>query len=69
MNLPIPEIFAARNKQLLWGQLEEGRADYRAAVSGRGAADDCVQCGQCESACPQRIDVMTRLRDCAAALA
>ena len=69
MNIPIPEIFAARNKQLLWGQLEEGRTDYRAAVSGRGAADDCVQCGQCESACPQRIEVITRLQECAAALA
>ena len=22
--IPIPEIFAARNKQLIWGQLEEG---------------------------------------------
>ena len=23
--IPIPEIFAARNKQLVWGQLEEGK--------------------------------------------
>lgn len=66
MNIPIPEIFAARNKQILWGQLEEGRADYAAAVSGAGAADACVQCGQCENACPQQIDVITRLKECAA---
>ena len=26
MNIPIPEIFAARNRQLVWGQLDQGAA-------------------------------------------
>ena len=64
--IPIPEIFAARNKQLVWGQLQEGAADYAKAVSGAGAASDCVACGQCERACPQQLKVITHLRDCAA---
>ena len=65
MNIPIPEIFAARNKQLIWGQLREGAADYAACTAGGGKASDCIACGQCESACPQQIDVIERLKSCA----
>lgn len=67
MQIAIPDIFTARNKQLLWGQLEEGKKAYEAAVSkdGAGAASDCVSCGQCEAACPQHINIIERLADCA----
>lgn len=63
--IPIPEIFAARNQQLVWGQLEEGKRQYAEAVQEKGCASDCIACGQCERACPQQIDVISRLRDCA----
>lgn len=65
--IPIPEIFAARNRQLVLGQLEEGKAAYKNAVTGVGSAADCIECGQCEGACPQQIKVIERLKDCAAA--
>lgn len=65
--IPIPEIFAARNRQLVLGQLEEGKAAYKNAVTGVGSAADCIECGQCESACPQQIKVIERLKDCGAA--
>ena len=64
--IAIPEIFAARNQQLVWGQLEEGGRQYAKAVENAGKAGDCISCGQCERACPQQIDVITRLKDCAA---
>ena len=64
--IPIPEIFAARNQQLVWGQLEEGGRQYSKAVENVGRACDCISCGQCERACPQQIDVIARLKDCAA---
>ena len=64
--IPIPEIFAARNKQLVWGQLEEGISDYNSAVDGTGAASDCIACGQCEGACPQQLNVIERLKESAA---
>ena len=63
--IPIPEIFAARNQQLVWGQLEEGRRAYAQAAADAGKASDCIACGQCERACPQQINVITRLKECA----
>ena len=65
--IPIPEIFAARNKQLVWGQLEQGKAEYARAIADVGTASDCIACGQCERACPQQIPVIDKLKDCAAA--
>ncbi|MBD5448825.1 MAG: 4Fe-4S dicluster domain-containing protein [Lachnospiraceae bacterium] len=65
--IPIPEIFEARNKQLVWGQLEEGKAEYTDAIADGGAASDCIACGQCERACPQQIPVIDRLKECATA--
>ena len=65
MNIPIPEIFAARNRQLVWGQLQAGAADYAEATAKGGKASDCIACGQCEGACPQQIDVIERLKACA----
>lgn len=65
MQIPIPEIFAARNKQLVWGQLEAGKAAYADAVENAGKASGCVECGQCESACPQQIKVIEKLKECA----
>ena len=65
MNIPIPAIFSARNRQLVGGQLLRGKADYDAATAERGKAKDCIGCGQCESACPQQLSVMTLLKECA----
>ncbi len=68
MNIPIPDIFSAMNMRLLWGQLENGKHMYDEAVSSEGAgkASDCISCGQCEAACPQHINVIQRLAECAA---
>lgn len=68
-SIPIPEIFAARNRQLVWNQIERGKQDYEKAVcaEGAGRADACIECGQCVSACPQQIPVIDWLKDCAAA--
>ncbi len=63
--IPIPDIFAAMNKRLGAGQLDEAAADYRAAVSEGHRASDCVGCGQCEDACPQHLPIRDHLKTCA----
>ena len=65
--IPIPEIFSARNKQLIWGLTEKGKKEYERVTAAKGSAADCIECGQCEEACPQQIRVTERLKDCAAA--
>ena len=65
--IPIPEIFAARNKQLIWGQLEEGKLAYEQATANAGGTPDCIACGQCERACPQQIKVIEKLKECQSA--
>lgn len=64
MQIPIPEIFGARNRQLVWGQLDEGISEYAKATEEAGTAASCIECGQCESTCPQQISVIERLKEC-----
>ncbi len=63
--IPIPEIFAARNKQLGYGQIEAGKELYKEVTTDSGKASDCVRCGQCEKACPQHIEIINKLVECA----
>ena len=68
MQIPIPDIFAAMNKQLIFGRLDEARQSYAHETRDGGKASDCVQCGQCEAACPQQLGIIEDLRRCAAEL-
>ncbi len=70
MQIPIPDIFSARNRQLIWEQDERAHKMYERAVGkeGAGKASDCIACGQCEGACPQQIPIIEWLKDCAEAL-
>ncbi|MCR4903870.1 MAG: aldo/keto reductase [Butyrivibrio sp.] len=65
MQINIPAIFAARNKQLIWNQTQQGQNEYNRAIEGRGKASECIGCGQCEAACPQHINIIERLKECA----
>lgn len=61
----IPGIFAAMNKQLGNGQMEEAKSDYAAITSDSGAAIDCIGCKQCERACPQQLTIVEYLKQAA----
>lgn len=64
-NIPIPEIFAAANKQLANGQMTAAKEAYEAAVSGKGKASDCIECRQCERVCPQHLKITEYLKQSA----
>lgn len=66
--IPIPNVFSAMNLRLGDGQLEQAAQAYADAVQAGGRASDCIACGQCESACPQHIRIIDRLKECAEAL-
>ena len=67
-HIPIPEIFAARNLLYIYGSRERAQQNYDFVTAAGAKASDCVACGQCERACPQQLDVITRLRECAKTL-
>ena len=67
-NIPIPEIFAAANQQLVSGQQAEAEAAYAQATAAGSRASDCIGCKQCEEACPQHLPVTRLLDQCAGML-
>ena len=63
MQIPIPEIFAVANHGR-GSQPSAFREEYNAATMGKGRASDCVECGQCENACPQHLPIISLLKGC-----
>ncbi|MBE6121410.1 MAG: 4Fe-4S dicluster domain-containing protein [Erysipelotrichaceae bacterium] len=63
MNIPIPEIFTVQNRKK--GSPEfRTRREYTIVTEGKGKASDCIQCGQCENACPQHLPIISLLEEC-----
>ncbi len=63
----IPRAFDAMNHRRVWGLEEAATNMYReigtnAWVKGKGA-DACVECGECESKCPQKIAIVEQLKE------
>ncbi len=63
-SIPIPDIFAAMNKRLEDGLVDESVAAYRDICAAGPSAADCISCGQCESVCPQHISIIENLKEC-----
>ena len=67
-NIPIPGIFRVVNDLRTYNNLTSARGSYGWATSKGGKASDCIQCGQCEAACPQHISIIEELRKAAETL-
>ena len=63
MNIPIPDIFTVANRRKGSAAFRTTR-EYNNVTIGRGRASECVQCGQCEAACPQHLPIISLLEDC-----
>jgi predicted aldo/keto reductase-like oxidoreductase len=66
--IPIPDIFSAMNREMIYGKTADARRRYANATAESGKASDCIACGQCEKACPQHLPIIDHLKHCAAAL-
>ena len=62
MDIHIPEIFAVMNTYKMYGNLIEARNEYKWRPGGEKASA-CVQCGQCEDACPQHLPIISLLEE------
>lgn len=53
-NIAIPQYFAAFNKK--------DKEQYEALTQNFSKASDCIECGQCEKACPQLLTIRAHLK-------
>lgn len=63
--IPIPDVFRALNKRLGNGQLQEAVAEYNSVTQEGHRASNCIECRQCEEACPQHIPITEKLKQAA----
>ncbi|MDE7252139.1 MAG: aldo/keto reductase [Acetatifactor sp.] len=63
--IQIPDIFSAVNKQLGNGQRADALQSYQNAAPEGHRASDCINCKQCERACPQHLHITEYLKQCA----
>jgi uncharacterized protein len=57
-NVAIPRIFEIYNEAVMYDRPDRGRWSYEQWIKPEEQADQCLQCGECEAACPQKIAIM-----------
>ena len=63
MGIPIPDIFTVYNRREGSPHFRTVR-EYTIVTTGKGKANECVACGQCESVCPQHLPIISLLEKC-----
>jgi hypothetical protein len=54
----IPRIFEIYNEGVMYEEFGGARWAYNNQVSAAARADNCIECGDCEAACPQNIEII-----------
>lgn len=70
MQIAIPKFFSMYNEDQREQLEEKGwtatAISYKKLCEAGGAPDQCIECGQCESVCPQHLPIIQYLKDVAA---
>ncbi len=67
-DIAIPRVFELMNHHRIWGLTDHAVSSYQQLVKRGRGVDQCVECGVCESKCPQKIEIIRQLKECAAVL-
>ncbi|MFC2108691.1 aldo/keto reductase [Candidatus Bipolaricaulota bacterium] len=65
----IPHIFSIYNDYKMYGDEAGANRSYNQFTKPESRADQCVECGECEKACPQQIEIIDWLKKAHALLA
>ncbi|MBQ6457120.1 MAG: aldo/keto reductase [Mogibacterium sp.] len=57
MEIRIPSLFSSYNRNLMFHEVLPWMTYEILTSEGHGKASDCIQCGMCESVCPQHLDI------------
>jgi len=63
MNISIPDLFACLNSKKIFNDWNADFYYNGVHTAGKGKASDCIGCGACEAACPQRLPIRELLVD------
>ncbi len=63
MNINIPKYFELYNSAR--DDVMDQQTQYNKLTEEFGKASDCIECGQCEGICPQKLPIIDNLKDVA----
>ena len=64
IGIKIPDVFKSYNMILTFGDHPRPHFYYDGLLqTGSGKASECIECGQCEAACPQHINIIEKLKE------
>ena len=58
----IPSVFEIYNTALMYDERQRGQNAYKTDIPDENKADCCVECGTCETLCPQDIEIIAWLK-------
>lgn len=64
----IPRIFGMYNDASIYDDFAHYKKAYKSLIEKDEDASHCIECGECESACPQHIDIIEKLQEAHAIL-
>ncbi len=64
----IPDVFQLYNDAFIFNNLKDSKAEYKFLIDQKSDASQCVECGQCESVCPQHLSIIASLKEARAIL-
>ena len=64
MHIQIPDLFTAYNSAKMYGENRRYQTYYKDHSTGYyKPANACIECGQCESVCPQHLEIISLLKE------
>lgn len=61
--IDIPSNFECLNEASIYGDIEASRNKYNSSLKSSQKASNCKECGKCEEACPQHIQIRKMLKE------
>ncbi|MDF2530583.1 MAG: aldo/keto reductase [Clostridia bacterium] len=62
-NIPIPNIFGLYNESNIYNVGEQSKAFYKRVMKAEKGVLSCVECGICETKCPQKLPIIQHLKE------
>lgn len=62
-NVAIPDIFEIYNNYFVYEAITAGKSSYERMRKAGVDSTNCIECGQCENACPQNLEIIYHLKE------